>query len=450
VNGRLQGSLPNIKNIDLICTDSRKIMRKNSGQNENILFVPLKGKNFDGHEFIKQAFDNGASLAIAEENADVGGDLPVIRVKDTAAALQDIAAFYLKKFNLKVVGITGSVGKSTVKEMVASILSTNLKIIKNEKNFNGQIGLPLTVFEINEKTEVLVAEMGISRMGEMENLVRVAPPDFAIVTNIGVSHLEYFKTTEITCREKLKIAKKSECKLYLNGDNPELSKANPLNKVVYFGLNGEFPYGAEQIYTIGETTEFVLVTENFSENIKIPCLGIHNVYNALAAVSLAIDMGIHLDDVKKGIENFVSLPQRGQIIHIGDIILMNDSYNASPDSVKSSVHALQAIKSGGKTIVVIADILELGVRGEEIHFDIGKHLASVGIDILITVGKLAKCIQEGARAINPNIQTSHFADNKSAAQWLIERAAEGDKILIKGSRGMKTEEIADKFILSLK
>lgn len=180
------------------------------------------------------------------------------------------------------------------------------------------------------------------------------------------------------------------------------------NKITYFGLSGNYPYRAEQIYTTGEKTNFVLATNKFKENIEIPCLGVHNVYNALAAISVAIDAGIYLEDIKTGIEKFNPLPQRGQIVHVGDIILLDDSYNASPDSVKSSINVLQAIKTDGKSIMVMADMLELGVRSEEIHFNIGKHIAISGVDVLVTVGNLAKFICDGARSADSKIEIFAF------------------------------------------
>jgi UDP-N-acetylmuramoyl-tripeptide--D-alanyl-D-alanine ligase len=179
------------------------------------------------------------------------------------------------------------------------------------------------------------------------------------------------------------------------------------------------------------------------------CLGIHNVYNALAVISLALDVGIHIGDIKKGLENFNPLPQRGQIIHINEIILLNDSYNSSPDSVKASVNLLKFVKSEGKTIAVMADMLELGVRSKEIHFEIGKYLALSGIDIIITIGKAAESIGEGAREAKSNTIIFECENNIQAAEILLKNISKGDKILVKGSRGMKTEEIIDLFLAGL-
>jgi UDP-N-acetylmuramoyl-tripeptide--D-alanyl-D-alanine ligase len=448
-NGRFTGDFKILSEVNSICIDSRKISNGD-------LFIPIKGENFDGHDFINEAFENGAIAALIQREHEgkiekKNKHRTLIFVEDTKKALQDIAAFYKKKFDVKVIGITGSVGKSTVKEMAASVFGTEFNVLKTQGNLNGQIGLPLVVLKLKKETQVLVAEMGISQIGEMENLSRIAEPDFAIITNIGISHLEYFKTTEITCREKLKIAKNPNCRLYLNGDSPELSRIScglP-NEIVYFGLNGDFSYKSEKICASGESTDFVLIFDNFKENIKIPCLGIHNVYNALAVISLALDVGIYLDDIKNGLENFSPLPQRGQIIHINDIILLNDSYNSSPDSVKASVSLLQFVRSEGKTIAIMADMLELGVRSKEIHFEIGKYLALSGIDIVITIGNTAEFISKGAKAAKSNTITFECDSNAQAAEILLKNISKGDKVLVKGSRGMKTEEVIDLFLLGL-
>jgi UDP-N-acetylmuramoyl-tripeptide--D-alanyl-D-alanine ligase len=448
-NGIFLGDLPISTKINFISIDTRKILQNNSKSKDKVLFIPIKGKNFDGHDFLESAFKNGAAIALVDKKHEkkinnISNN--VIIVDNTKNALQNIAAFYRRKFDIKAIGVTGSVGKSTVKEMLASIFGIELKIVKTIKNLNGQIGLPLAMFGINKETQILIAEMGISEINEMERLSEIVDPDFAIITNIGVSHLENFKTTEITCREKLKISKRENCKFYLNGDNPKLSRVNLPNEIKYFGLSGNYPYRAEQIYSTGEKTNFVLATNKFRENIEIPCLGVHNVYNALAAISVAIDAGIYLEDIKAGLERFKPLPQRGQILHVGDIIFLDDSYNASPDSVKSSINIFQAIKSDGKSIMVMADMLEIGVRSEEIHFNIGKYIALSGINILITVGNLAKFIGDGARSVDSNVEILYFINNDLALKELIFRIRSGDKILIKGSRGMKTEEILNNLV----
>ena len=435
-NKATQSSLLVETKIEKIKIDSRKI-------NKGDLFVSLKGEKFDGHNFLGNAFDNGAVAAIVEEEVDFEHKSKIIKVESSLDFLQEIAYFYRKKFDAKVIGITGSVGKSTVKEMMASVFETELEVLKTKENLNGQIGLPLTILDLGSETQIAVLEIGISKIGEMEKLARIARPDFAVITNIGVSHLENFKSTEVTCREKLKIANDKNCKIYINGDDLELSKNSNIleNEIIYFGLNGNFPYRAENIYFIGNETEFVLVTENFRENMKIPCLGIHNVYNALSVISLAIDFGIHLEDIKMGISNFKSLKMRQKITHFKNFILIDDTYNSSPDSIKASVTLLQSIKTEGKRIVVMADILELGSSSKDIHFEIGKYIALSGVEVLITTGNFSKFMCEGAASSGTRIEILHCKNNIDVSKEVISRISNGDKILVKGSRGMKTEEI---------
>lgn len=423
--------------IRSVCVDTRKITK------EDYLFVALKGQKVDGHSFIKTAFELGAAACLVEENFEGEIPGPMIKVASTLAAMQDLAAYYRAKFEIPIIGVTGSVGKTTTKEMIAAALGENLKVFKTEGNYNGQIGLPLTIFNLNSSYQVAILEMGISELGEMDRLEKIAKPTIGVITNIGLSHIENFKSTEITCSEKVKIIKGKDKKLYVNGDSPLLANAKTDAQVIKFGVNGSYPYRCEDVFSTSTSTSFVLCTPELKENITIPCLGMHNVYNALAAIAVAMDMGIHLEDIKKGLLNFKNAGMRQQISKIGDITLIDDSYNASPDSVKSSVGILKNLPNAGKNIVVIADMLELGVRSEEIHFETGRYIAMERVDILITVGKDSKNLSQGAMSANQNIISYHCENNQEAIKTLFEIIAPNDKILIKGSRGMHTEEIVN-------
>lgn len=425
--------------IRSVCVDTRKINK------EDCLFVALKGQKVDGHKFIKTAFELGATACLVEE--DFEGEIPgpMIKVASTLAAMQDLATYYRKKFDIPVIGVTGSVGKTTTKEMIAAALGENLKVFKTEGNYNGQIGLPLTIFNLDSSYQVAILEMGISELGEMDRLERIAKPTIGVITNIGLSHIENFKSTEITCSEKVKIIKGKDKKLYVNGDSPLLANAKTDAQVIKFGVNGSYPYRCEDVFSTSTSTSFVLCTPELKENITIPCLGMHNVYNALAAIAVAMDMGIHLEDIKKGLLNFKNAGMRQQISKIGDITLIDDSYNASPDSVKSSVGILKNLPNIGKNVVVIADMLELGVRSEEIHFETGRYIAMERVDILITVGKDSRNLSQGAMSANQNIISYHCENNQEAIKILLQIIAPNDKILIKGSRGMHTEEIVNSF-----
>ena len=422
--------------IGSVSVDSREI-------GENCLFIPIKGEKFDGNNFIQKAFENGAAASLISSYyklETISG--PVIEVDDTIKALQNLAKYYRNKFNIPVIGVTGSVGKTTTKEMIAAALGNTMKVFKTYGNYNGQIGLPLTVFNLDSSYEVAILEMGISKFGEMENLSDIANPDVGVITNVGMSHIENFKTTENICKEKLKIVKKEKAILYLNGDSPILLKAekNIPQKIIYFGLNGDYPFKCQDVYSINGVTNFTLITPEFREEISIPCLGIHNVYNALAAIAIALGMGIHLDDIKAGLLAFKNAAMRQQISEINGVTIIDDSYNASPDSMKSAVNVLKSMENGRK-IVVMADMLELGESSAKAHYEIGRYIAIEGIDALITIGNDSKNASDSAKILNQNIDVIHCENNSEAFKILKNIIKENDKILIKGSRGMHTEEI---------
>ncbi|MDO4200223.1 MAG: UDP-N-acetylmuramoyl-tripeptide--D-alanyl-D-alanine ligase [Clostridia bacterium] len=425
--------------INRISCDSREI-------GENCLFIPLKGERFNGNDFIEKALENGAAASLVSSDYNsksINGAL--IEVEDTLKAMQNIAKYYLSKFDIPVIGVTGSVGKTTTKEMIAAALGKTMKVFKTEGNYNGQIGLPMTIFNLDSSYEVAILEMGVSKFGEMETLCDIANPDIGVITNIGMSHMENFKSMENTCKEKLKIVKKENAVLYLNGDSPILleSEKNIPQKVIYFGLNGDYPFKCQDVYSINGITKFTLITPEFREEISIPCLGIHNVYNALAAVAIALGMGIHLEDIKKGLLTFKNAAMRQQISEIAGITIIDDSYNASPDSMKSAVSVLKSIESGRK-IVVMADMLELGENSANAHYEIGRYIAIEGINILITIGDESKNASEGAKSANQNTLVVHCNNNHEAYKCLESIIKENDRILIKGSRGTHTEEIVQK------
>lgn len=423
--------------IENIKTDSRKVSNGD-------IFIAIKGENFDGHNFIDEAFSKGAVCAIVDKDIN-NKNHKIFKVGNTVDFLQKLAKFYLKKFDVKKVGITGSVGKSTVKEMISSIFETEFNIVKTDKNFNGQLGTPMTIFNVNNDTQVAIFEMGISIPGEMEKLTDMVSPDFAVINNIGVSHLGNFGSVENICKEKMKISSE-KCVLCLNGDSSELFDfPNKISKKnVYFGFNDNFEYSVENISSISNETEFILVTPSFRENIRIPCSGVHQVYNALASISLSLEFGINLENIKKGLLSFKSLPRRQQITYFSDFVLIDDSYNASPDSIKASIKMLDSVNSSGRNILVLADILELGNYSHRVHFDIGKYLASCKVDVLITIGKETKYVEEGIKLTKKDAETFHFDNNDDAYDKILHILQKNDKLLIKGSKDMKVDEIVKK------
>ena len=299
--------------INNIRIDSREIKKDD-------IFVAIKGENFDGHDFINEAFNNGALAVITEKNFELDKNLEnqkfVFVVEDSILALQKIAKFYKSKFQAKVIAITGSVGKSTVKEMLASIFSQKFNIIKTQKNFNGQTGVPMTVFNLTDKTQFMICEVGVSKPGEMKKLAEILKPNYIIINNIGVSHIGNFGNIKNIVNEKFDILYFSEkYKIFVNFDNLEIinyinnNKENNLKieNFKFFGFDSKCDYKAENVSLLDNKTEFTFITKNYKALISLPYVGMHFVYNALAALSVAVELEVHIDDIKNGISNLKSL-----------------------------------------------------------------------------------------------------------------------------------------------
>lgn len=441
----------------------------------SVLFVPLKGEKVDGHSFIEAALSAGAKAIFVKE----GFPLPelsegrcAIEVKDTLFALQRAAEHYRSKFSLPVIGITGSVGKTSTKEMIAAALEAGLTIHKTKGNLNSDIGLPLTMFGIKEGDRASVVEMGISGFGEMAEIAGVAKPKYAVLTNIGSAHIGTLLSKEKIREEKLHITDffEEESVLFLNADDPLLmeltqtkSSALPksVKKIITYGTGEEADFSASSICVSGEGTDFVVSypktsgsNKKVSEHIHLKTLGLHNVRNALAAIAVACELGISPSLSKKGLSEYEPLSMRGNILKTYGMTIVNDTYNASPDSMKAAVEVLASMRGGTKPIrrriIVLADILELGEEAEKEHRSVGDFIREYNkrdhshrMNYLITVGTNSEFILKAATADGDesNPISLHFDTNASAISYLKELVKKGDAILIKGSRGMATEEI---------
>ena len=432
----------------------------------NALFIPLHGEKINSHQFIDNAFENGAKATLTDEKIEkLNKDKIYIKVKDTKKALQDLAEFYRRKFEIKMVGITGSVGKTSTKEMVSLVLSSKFNVHKTSGNLNGQIGLPLTIFGLQQFNDLAVVEMGISEFSEMEKLADIVNPDFAIITNIGVTHIENLKSQENILNEKLKITKNfnPESVLFINKDDKMLSKVKTENKfkVVTFGIESDCDFKAENVNLDGNQTSFILkYKDKESEKkvlITIPAIGIHNVYNALSGIALGVHLGIPILDIQKSILQYKSLDKRQCIfenikVKNNDkkivINIIDDTYNANPDSMKNAINVLNIYSRGknGRKVAVLADMLELGKVSKELHLTLGEYVAQNDIDMLVTVGEEAKNIALGAKKVNKNISTQSFESNLEAYKFLKDNLQDGDNVLFKGSRGMHIDEIVSKII----
>ncbi len=424
--------------ISEITTDSRKA-------GVNMLFVPIVGENNDGHDYIGNAFENGADVVITHRNIPKRDDKTIIKVQDTRIALGDIARFYKEKYNLPTVSITGSVGKTTTKDMISSVLTMKYNTLKTQGNFNNDIGLPLTIFRLVGKHEAAVLEMGMSHFGEIHYLASIAKPDIAVITNIGMSHIENLGSQENIYRSKMQICDflKEDGVLIANGDDKFLAKKQDNIPTLLYGIeNKNSDIVAENIENLGlDGSKFTVKIDGQEYSVWVKVPGIHNIYNALAAILVGRKMGVEMKDIIDGIREFQLTNMRMEIKHFGEITVIDDTYNSAPDSIKAALKVLQDTKSSRK-IAVLGDVLEMGDFAEKELYAIGTNMSD--IDALVTVGQNAKFIAKGATLAGVATVKS-FDNNEDAIKFLKEFVKNGDHLLIKASRGMHFEKIVESF-----
>lgn len=413
------------------------------------LFVPLIGERSDGHRYIGAVLEKGAAATLTQEHDHADPECGAwIRVDDTKRALQEIAAAYRNSFALPVVGITGSVGKTSTKEMVALALSAGFSVMKTAGNYNSQIGLPLTLFQLEPSHTAAVVEMGMSDFGEMERLAQIARPDCAVVTNIGLSHIENLKTQQNICAEKLHITDgfTENSVLFLNGDDPVLRGITsiPTGKIVFYGTGEEMDYRAEQITVQDGFTHYTLHTPTARCRVTLPTLGLHNVLNSLAAIAVGEHLGLPLEQLTVKLNTYTPPAMRQEIHRANGRTVLDDSYNASPDSMKSGLEVLRHLP--GRRVAVLADMLELGEAAQAAHVAVGEAAAQAGVELLVAVGQWGAQMAQGARAVCPEMAVFACRDNDEAWSFLEKNLRDGDCILVKGSRGMHTDEIVKKLL----
>jgi UDP-N-acetylmuramoyl-tripeptide--D-alanyl-D-alanine ligase len=424
-----------------VSTDSRKII-------DGDLFIPLKGERFDGHDYIPAALEAGARAVLTHKDIGPVHSKCVIRVDNTSTALLDLAGWYRRKFDIPFVGITGSVGKTSTKDMVAGVLSRKFRVLKTEGNFNNEIGLPLTIFNLDSSHQAAVIEMGMSGFGEISRLTAVARPDIAIITNIGVSHIEKLGSRQNILKAKMEILEGLSEKglVVLNGDDKLLYGLKDLLnfRTVFYGIDECCDYQAYNIHTAGEQgTSFEITVGTEDYKVHVPAPGVHNVYNALAAIAVGLELGLTMNEIIDGIASFAPGNMRMNIINRGDIKIIDDTYNASPQSMEAAITVLKDISAGNRrTVAVLGDMLEMGEWAYDAHYNVGKFAASKKIDYIITVGDNGRVIAKGAleSGFDANCAFS-FNNNAEVNRFLKDFVKSGDVILVKGSRGMKMEEI---------
>lgn len=439
VNGKLlSGNEKSI--IENISIDSRNI-------NPGDLFIPIKGERFDGHDFIISSFEKGAEIALTERNIPPFGKKTLIKVKSTLTALKDLSAYYRSKFDIPFIAITGSVGKTSTKDLAASVLSQKFKVLKTAGNFNNEIGLPLMIFKLEKEHEVAIFEMGMSGFGEISRLSSIVKPDYAVITNIGLSHIEKLGSRQNILKAKTEIFEymSPEGVAILNGDDNLLHGLKDLLKVktLFYGTEEGLDYQAFDLLSLGEQgCKFKVSIDDIEYNIRTSIPGFHNIYNALAAISLGIELNVPMDLIIKGVYEYKPSDLRLNIITKNDIKIINDTYNASPKSMEAAIDVLKDISTDGKRIAVLGDMLEMGEWSYKVHLDVGKYAALKRIDMIVTVGENAQNIAVGALSggiSGENVKS--FDDNKSACNYLEKIVSVGDIVLVKGSRGMKMEQI---------
>ena len=429
-----------------VSTDSRNITG-------DTLFIPVVGDRYDGHDFIEEALRSGASgllLQRGKEKAveEVSGDVPVICVDDTLKALGDIAHFQRDRFKIPVVAVTGSSGKTTTKEMIASIAGLSMNILKSPGNFNNLIGLPLTLLKMNSDHEVVILEMGTNRRGEIARLTEIARPDIGVITNIGPAHLEGLKSLDGIREEKGDLFANMEAGAVaiINCDDEAVRMVakQGKGKSIIFGMKKDAFVRAENIIKRGkEGVSFTLVMGKFKRKIDMSTFGEHNIYNALAAAACSLALGIDYDLICEGLTSFRQIDGRMDLHRLkSGVYLIDDSYNANPASVREALKSLRELKGTNESMVILGDMLELGDQSEEIHEDVGRYLADTGVDKVFLRGRFSHAVAAGATKGGLKIDQIFFIDNPGKmAVCLKSCLKEGDWVLIKGSRKMKMEDV---------
>lgn len=419
-----------------VTIDSRKI-------EQGYLFVPIKGAKVDGHTFIPDVMEKCALCTFSEQPLE-NATHPYILVKSCKQALKDLAEHYRKSLDIKVVGITGSVGKTSTKEMIACVLSQKYNVLKTAGNFNNEIGLPLTIFNIRDEHEVAVLEMGISDFGEMRRLAKMARPDVCVITNIGLCHLENLGDRDGILKAKTEIFDymQPDAKIILNGDDDKLITVTEVKGIVpkFFGLSTEHDAFADDIRSLslkGTSCSIHLGGDSFNTIIPIP--GHHMVYNALAGALVGQEFGLTLDEIKAGIEALVPVSGRNNLIETDSLMIIDDCYNANPVSTKASLDVLSL--ADGHKVAVLGDMFELGENETQLHFGVGEYAAQKNIDLVICIGTLSVNTARGAE--NAGAKVMYFekkADFLAQAKNVLNK---GDAVLVKASNGMAFSEIAE-------
>ncbi|HAT4262934.1 UDP-N-acetylmuramoyl-tripeptide--D-alanyl-D-alanine ligase [Clostridium perfringens] len=424
-----------VKEIKDVSTDTRKI-------EEGTMFIALKGENFNGNNYVLEAFNKGAKIAIVDEVKcdlnELKEDVALIKVQNTRRALMDLAKFYREKLGLKVVGITGSAGKTSTKDLVAAVLSDKYKVFKTKGNFNNEIGLPLMILELDSTYDVAILEMGMRGLGQIKELAEIASPDLGIITNIGISHIEILKTRENILKAKMEIATffdKNNTLVVCGNDDFLGALPNAEYKIVKTGVGENFKIGAKNIALEELSSKFTVYDGEKEEEFSLDMPGEHNISNLMLGIAIAKELGVSFEEMKRGLKNIEATSMRLELIKKDGFSILNDCYNSSPVAVKSAIDVMKNIE-GKRRIAVLGTMRELGHKSEEAHEEIGKYSKENGIEKVLCFGDFSKNIKEGYGE-----GCTVYENKEELIKDLLNIICDGDIILVKASRSLKFEEI---------
>lgn len=423
-----------------VVIDSRQV-------GKNYIFVAIKGERVDGHDFVRDVFEKDALAMIAERELDT--DRPYILVESSLEALKKLAAYYREGLDTKIVGITGSVGKTSTKEFISSVLGQKYKVLKTEGNFNNEIGVPLTLFKIRDFHEVAVIEMGISDFGEMHRLSYMVRPDICVMTNIGLCHLENLGSRDGILKAKSEIFDfaSRDAVAVLNMDDDKLYSVKEVKnrKPVYYGMNRNADVYAESVEAngiYGTKAVIFLKKEDKKIEVKIPLPGKHMVYNAMAAATVGEILGLGAEEIRQGIENIQSVGGRLHIIETEKYTIIDDCYNANPVSVRSSLDVLNNAEE--RKVAILGDMFELGADEKKLHYQLGEYFKEKQIDMAVLAGELSENTYQGIRDSGAATQVYYYKTLEDLLDYLDIMVQEKDVILVKASHSMHFEKIVEK------
>ncbi len=418
--------------VTSIVTDSRQVQ-------SGTLFAAIKGERVDGHKFIAQCIENGAVCTLCEDKPEI--DCNYIKVESTLVALKKIAEYYRSLFSMPFIGITGSVGKTSTKEMISSVLSQKFSVHKTQGNFNNELGVPLTIFGLEEDHKIAVIEMGISDFSEMTRLSRIVRPDISVITNIGCCHLENLIDRDGVLKAKTEMLEflSSDGKMFFCGDDDKLFTIKEHNgiKTIFYGFSDHNEYKAEIISTdLQKGINCRLHLKCGVVEATVPSVESHMIANALCAAAIGEHLGMTLDEIKCGVESYKTVGSRSNIIRKEALTIIDDCYNANPTSVKASVDTLS--KFSGRRIAIIGDMKELGTNENTLHYETGEYIAQKGIDMVVAVGELSKYLFDGAKE-----NGHYFATVDECIKQIASIIKNGDTVLVKASHSMHFDKIVD-------